>query len=129
MNPARRVGDTDFEHSVPLASIKTQTECECPAEVKMADAGSRHRSRDGSDWPRPLSKLAFGAAEEAGSRTLEISAEGDRIVPLNASTHEQYLDKTIEKLSQVVSEIQLLRKDVEAIRRLVNEIAEKRTGK
>ena len=50
-------------------------------------------------------------------------------MPLNASTHEQYLDKTIEKLSQMVSEIQLLRKDVEAIRRLVNEIAEKRTGK
>ena len=94
----------------------------------MADPGSRHRSRGGADWPRPLSKLAFGAAEEA-PETLEISAEGDRIVPLNASTHEQYLDKTIEKLSQIVSEIQLLRKDVEAIRRLVNEIAEKRTGK
>jgi hypothetical protein len=95
----------------------------------LAGPGSRHRSRGGSDWPRPVSKLAFGAAEEGGSRNAEISAEGDRIVPLNASTHEQYLDKTIEKLSQIVSEIQLLRKDVEAIRRLVNEIAEKRTSK
>ena len=96
------------------------------------------------NWPTPVRAIVLGAGQtgrrlfpnlpsaplkKAAPETLEISAEGDRIVPLNASTHEQYLDKTIEKLSQIVSEIQLLRKDVEAIRRLVNEIAEKRTSK
>ena len=96
------------------------------------------------NWPAPVRVIVLGAGQtgrglfpnlpsaplkKPAPETLEISAEGDRIVPLNASTHEQYLDKTIEKLSQIVSEIQLLRKDVEAIRRLVNEIAEKRTGK
>jgi hypothetical protein len=62
-------------------------------------------------WPTPLRAIVLGAGQtgrglfpnlfsaplkKPAPETLEISAEGDRIVPLNASTHEQYLDKTIE---------------------------------
>ena len=47
---------------------------------------------------------------------------------LNDVTHEKYLDKLVEKLTQVVAEIQNLRKDTDAIRRLLNEITEKRVN-
>jgi hypothetical protein len=53
---------------------------------------------------------------------------GDRPMSLNDVTHEKYLDKLVEKLTQVVAEIQILRRDTDAIRRLLNEITEKRVN-